>query len=378
MDGRGGEQGLHPAHPGQIGVEPARGDHGQAGEPGRQVGVALGAQAPALAVIDGPHRLLGLVDPVQGRVDRDQVAGLDQPLPVLEPLGDEAPVPCLLGQTRQIARDPRARLLRGPGGLEEGALAGRLIPHRDGEGGQDRGARLQEVPVEVSDQGVAPPAGPDLGEGPGREHAHGHVRPVRVVEDQARGRDGECPARGRALQMDGVPGRPAPRRPVQPAVMLSRHVGGRQLRGQGQQNVRLDPPGLGPGRGQGALQGPSEPPEGGLGRGSGRARQAGREEHPAVVQREGRSARVEGAPSGMDEQGPAPFGHSGLQAARQLPGLGPALGSRPRSGGSSSGRSAPPRDRAPRRRACPTARPGSPRRCPRRAAAPAGSRSSRR
>ncbi len=187
IDGRGGEQGLHPAHAGEIGVEPAGRDHGQTGEPGRQVGVTLGAQAPALAVIDGAHRLLGLVDGVQGRVDRDHVAGLDQPLAVLEPLGDEAPVLGLLGQARQVARDPRARLLRGPG----------------------------------------------------REHAHRHVRPVRVVEDQARGRDGQGPARGRALKMNGVPGRPAP--PPRPRRgCLPRPVG--TPRGRSRPPVRPGPP----------------------------------------------------------------------------------------------------------------------------------------
>ena len=279
------------------------------------MGVALGAQAPALAVVDGPHRLLGLVDRAEGRVDRDHVAGPHQPLAVLEPLGNETPVPGLLRQARQVASDPRARLLRRPGGLEEGALAVGLIAHHHGERGQDRSARLKEVPVEVAEQGVAAPAGPDLGEGARGEHPDRHVRPVRVVEDQARGRNGEGAARRCTLKMDRISWRPAPAGPVEPAVMLSLRVGGREFRYERQERIWIDPPRLGAGRGEGPFESPPEAPERSLGRRPRPARQTDRQEHPAVLERERRSARVERAPACMGEERPAPRRHPRLHSA---------------------------------------------------------------
>ena len=60
-------------------------------------------------------------------VDRDRVAGPDQPLAVLDPLGHRLPVARLLGQARQISGDPGARLLGGASGFEEGLLACRLV-----------------------------------------------------------------------------------------------------------------------------------------------------------------------------------------------------------------------------------------------------------
>ena len=102
---------------------PPAGTMGSEASPGRQLDVALGDRAPALAVMDGAHRLLGLVDGVERGVDRDRVAGPDQALAVLEALGDRLPVARLLGQAGQVAGDAGAGLLGRPGRLEEGALA---------------------------------------------------------------------------------------------------------------------------------------------------------------------------------------------------------------------------------------------------------------
>ena len=291
--------------------------------------VALGAQAPALAVVDGPHRLLGLVDGVQGRVDGDRVAGSDQPLAVLQPLGDEAPVPGLLRKAREVAGDARARLLRRPGGSQEGAFAVRGVAHHHGEGGQDRSTRLKEVPVEIADQGVAAPARPDFREGARREHPHRYVRPVRVVEDEPRGRDRKGAAGRGALKVERVPRRPAPAGPVEPSVVLSFRVRGRQLRNERKERVRIDPPGLGPGRGKRPFERPPKPSERRLGRGPRLAREAGGQEHPAVLERERRSAFVERPPAGMGEERPAPRRHPRLNAARVLPRLGPVPDRRP-------------------------------------------------
>ena len=144
---RGGEQRLHAAHAFEIGVEAAGRDHGEAGEPGGELDVALGVHPPALSVVDRAHRLLGLVERVQRCVDCRHVAGADQPLAVLDPLGDRLPVARLLGQAGEVARDPGAGLLGGTGGLQEGLLARRLVAADHGEAGQHRRAGLEEVAV---------------------------------------------------------------------------------------------------------------------------------------------------------------------------------------------------------------------------------------
>ena len=205
-------------------------DHGQAGEPARQVGVALSSQAPALAVVDGAHRLFGLVDRVERRVDTDGVTRPDQALAFLQPFGHEAPVPGLLREAGQVAGYPRARLLRRPGGLEEGALPVRRLAHHHGERGQYRGARLQEITVEIADQSVAPPAWPDLRICARGEYADAQVRPVGVVEDQPRRRHAHRTAGRRALQVNRVARRPAPLGTIKPAVVFSLRVGRREFR----------------------------------------------------------------------------------------------------------------------------------------------------
>ena len=217
VDRRRSEQRLHPAEAFEIGVETAGCRHRQAGEPGRQLDIAFGADAPALAVIDRAHRLLGLVDAIERRIDRGRVAGPDQPLAVLEALGDDAPVVRLLGQARQIAGDAGAGLLGGAGGFEERLLAVGGIAGADRERGQDRAARLQEIAVEIANQRVAAPARPDLGEGKRREHPDRHVGAVGIVEYQPGRRDRERASGDGALHVDRVARRPAPARAIAPA-----------------------------------------------------------------------------------------------------------------------------------------------------------------
>ena len=202
VDRGGRQQGLHPSHAGKIGVETAGRHHGQAGEPGRELHVALGVHPPALAVIDRAHRLLGLVDGLRRRVDRRHVAGAHQALAVLEPLGDRLPVSGLLGQARQVARKAGAGLLGRPGGFEEGALAvGGLAGHH-GERRQHRAAGLEEVAVKVADERVTAPARPHFGEGDRRQHPHRHV---------ARAGAGAGPVAGAAVGAPiGVVETPAP------------------------------------------------------------------------------------------------------------------------------------------------------------------------
>ena len=95
-------------------------------------------------------------------------------------------------------------LLGGAGGFEERLLARRLVAGDHGEAGQHRRAGLQEVAVEISDQRVAAPARPDLGEGDGREHPHRNVCFLRIVEGEAGGRHGERAAGRDTLFVDRI------------------------------------------------------------------------------------------------------------------------------------------------------------------------------
>ena len=300
--------------------------HGEAGKPGGELDVALGVHPPALAVIDRAHRLLGLVEAVERRVDRDRVAGPDQPLAVLEPLGHRLPVPRLLGQAGQIPCNAGAGLLRGARRLEERLLARRLVAGDHGEAGQHRAARLQEVAVEVADQRVAAPARPDLGEGDGREHAHRDVLAVRVVEGEPGRRDRERPAGRDALFVEGIARRPAPGRAARRPVALAVHVGCNQLGREREQRVRLHPARMGARRGKRSLQCPAERAERGLGRRSRTDGQAGHDEHPVVGKGEGRAARMELAPAAMREQRAPALSHPRHCApgagARRRPGIG--------------------------------------------------------
>ena len=244
VDGGRRQQRLHPAHAFEIGIEAAGGRHGEAGEPRGELHVALGVHPPALAVIDRAHRLLGLVEGVERGVDGGHVAGTDQLLAVLDPVGHRLPVARLLGETRKILGDAGAGLLGGAGGFQERLLARRLVAGDDGEAGQHGTARLEEVAVEVADQRVAAPARPDLGKGDGREHPDGDVPagravpagrvvlPFGVMEGQARGRHAERPARRDALLVQGIARRPAARRALGFAVADAGHVGGREFGGQ--------------------------------------------------------------------------------------------------------------------------------------------------
>ena len=328
VDRRRGQQRLHPAHAGEVGVEPAARHHRQAGKPGRELDIALGDHPPALAVIDRAHRLLGLVDGVQGRIDRDRVAGPDQAFAVLQPLGHDLPVARLLRQPGQIACQPGAGLLGRAGRFEERLLARRLVAGGQRQCREHRAAGLQEVAVEVADQRVAAPARPDLGEGNGREHPHGNVAgavitaastaavrgPGRspgpacssVVEHETRRRHGEhAPGRG-ALEMQRIARRPAPYRAGEAApihgVIGSGRIRRGQLGGERQQRIGAEPPGGRAGRGEGAFERPAEGAERGLRGRSGGAGQRRRDEHPVVGEREGRAAGVQLAPAGMGEK----------------------------------------------------------------------------
>ena len=177
--------------------------------------------------------------------------------------------------------------------------------------------------MEVADERVAAPARPDFREGPRRKHAHRNIRSVRVVEDQARRRDRERAARGPALKMDRIPWRPAAPGAVEFPVMLSSGVRSRELGCQRQERVRVDPPGFRSGRSESAFESTPKTPQRGLGRRPRPARQAARQEHPAVLERERRSARVERTPAGVREERPAPLRHPRLNAARAMPRLGP-------------------------------------------------------
>ena len=106
IDRRRGQQRLHPAHALEIGVEPAGGRHRQAGEPGRELDIALRVHPPTLAVIDRAHRLLGFVERIERRIDRDRVTGPDQLLAVLDPPGDALPVAGLLRQAGRYRAMP--------------------------------------------------------------------------------------------------------------------------------------------------------------------------------------------------------------------------------------------------------------------------------
>ena len=312
---RGGQQGLHPAHALEIGVEPAGRDHGQAGQPGGQLHVALGVHPPALAVIDRAHRLFGLVERIERRIDRRHVAGPNQLLAVLDALAHRLPVARLLGQAGQVAGDAGAGLLGRAGRLQERLLAGRHVTGYHGEAGQHRAARLQEVAVEVADQRVAAPTRPDLGEGDRREHPDGDVPTGRAVlavgmmECEAGGRHGERAAGCDALLVQRIARRPAPRGALGFAVAISGNVGRGEFRHEGQQRVGLQPPGTGPRRGQCPLQRPAERAERGLRGRAGTARQAGGDEHPVVREGEGRPARMQPAPAAGGKQVAAPRTH---------------------------------------------------------------------
>ena len=305
---------------------PPAGDHRQAGEPGRELHVALGVHPPALAVIDRAHRLLRLVEGVERGVDGDRVAGPDQPLAVLDPLGHRLPVARLLGQARQVSGEAGAGLLGRARGLEKGLLARRLVAGHHGEAGQHRRARLEEVAVEIADQRVAAPARPDLREGDGREHADGNVLAVRVVEGEACRRHGERAARRGALLVQRIARRPAPGRAFGLPVAISGDVGRGEFRRQRQEPVRLQPPRAGARRGERAFERPAERAERGLRRGARTAGEAGGDEHPVIRKREGRPAPVQPAPAAGGEQVAPLRAHPG-QCAPGIParlGPGPA------------------------------------------------------
>ena len=323
VDRRRGEERLQPPHPGEVGIEPARRHHGQAGEPGGELHVALGVHPPALAVIDRAHRLLGLVDGFDRRVDRRHVAGTDQPLPVAQPLGHRLPVARLLRKPRQVARDAGAGLLGRAGGLEERLLPIGLLAGHHRQAGEHRTARLEEVAVEVADERVAAPAGPDLGEGDGREHPHRHVVPVRMVEDEPGRRDREGAPGGRALLMQRVVRRPAPARALEPAVAISRHVGRDQLGREREQPVRVEAPRLRARGRERPFERAAKRPELGLRRRAGEPGERRADEGAVVGERVGRAARMERAPPGMAEH-PAPArAHRPERAARTSARLGP-------------------------------------------------------
>ena len=172
--------------------------------------IALGVHPPALAVIDRAHRLLGFVERIERRIDRDRVTGPDQLLAVLDPLRHRLPVARLLRQAGEVSGNAGSGLLGGAGGFEERLLARRLVAGDHGEAGQHRRAGLQEVAVEVADQRVAAPARPDLGEGDGGKDPHRDVRTFRrpgrsaVMEGEPARRDGERAAGRDTLFVEGI------------------------------------------------------------------------------------------------------------------------------------------------------------------------------
>ena len=329
------QQGLHPAHAFEIGVETAGRGHRQTGQPGGELHVALRVHPPALAVVDRAHRLLGLVERVQRGVDGGHVAGPDQLLAVLDPVGHRLPVARLLGQAGEILGDAGARLLGGAGGFQERLLARRLVAGGDGEAGEHRAARLQEVAVEVADQGVAAPARPDLGEGDGGEHANCDVVAVGVVEGEAGGMDRERPAGRDALFVQRIARRPAPRRAFGPAVAVSADIRRHQLGCEREKSIRLHPAGLRPGGRQRAFQCPAERAERGLrGRAGARrtrrsAREAGGDEHPVVGERERRSPAVQPPPAAGRQQVAATLAHPCERPAGLAARFGPGPARRP-------------------------------------------------
>ena len=369
------QQGLHPAHAFEVGVEAAGGRHRQAGQPGRELHVALRVHPPALAVVDRAHRLLGLVQGVERGIDGGHVAGPDQFLAVLDPVGDRLPVSGFLGQAGEIFGDPGAGLLGRAGALQERLLARRLVAGDDGEAGQHRAAGLQEVAVEVADQRVAAPARPDLGEGDGGEHAHCDVTgtavaaAVGMVEGEAGRMDRERASGRDALLVQGIARRPAARRAFGAAVAVSADVGVRELRRQREQRVGFETAGLCPGRRQRAFERAPERAERGLRGRTGTRREAGGDEHPVVREGEGRPAAVQPPPAAGPEEVAAARAHPGERPAGLAAGFRP----RPRRRAKPWARPVDDLDGAALGRgvgqACPPARPGSRRRSRRRAAA---------
>ena len=286
-------------------------------------------------MVDRADRLLGLVERIQRRVDRDQVRRADQLLAVLDALRDRLPVARLLGQAGQVPRDPGPRLLGRAGGLQEGPLAGGFVARGEDKRGQHRAAGLEEVAVEVADQDVAAPARPDVRVGDAGEDAHGHVLAFGIVEGEPRGGHGERAARRDALLVERITGRPAPERRPDAAVVGTPGVGCGELGRQGEQRIGLQPARLGPGRGERALERPAERAERGLRRRAGRAREAGGDEDPVVGERVGRAAGMEPAPAGRAQERAAALADPRLDAARsgtgRRPGVegGPEAGTRP-------------------------------------------------
>ena len=92
VDSRSTQKRLHSPHTREIRVEAACREHRQAREPGGELQKTLCRDSPALAVVDGAHRLLGLVDDIRAGVDRREVGRLQQPLAVFQAFGDEPPV----------------------------------------------------------------------------------------------------------------------------------------------------------------------------------------------------------------------------------------------------------------------------------------------
>ena len=178
--------------------------------------------------------------------------------------------------------------------------------------------------MEVSDQRVAAPARPDLGEGDRAQHPHRDVRSVRVVEHEPGRGHGERAAGRGALQVNGVARRPAPPRAVEP-VHVPGQVRRGQLRGERQEAVRVEPARGGAGRGERAFERPAESAERGLRSRSWRTRERAAHEHPVVRQREWRAARVQRTPAGMGQEPLPPLADRHLHrfgiAARRAPGI---------------------------------------------------------
>ena len=277
----------------------------------------LRRQPPALAVVDGPHRLFGLVNFFGPRIDRGEIARLDEALAVLEPLGDEPPVPGLFRQSGQVSGDAGAGLLGCARGFQKSFLSVGGVAGHDDEAGQDRAARLQEVAVKIPDQRVAAPSGPHLREGQRGEHAHRDVGAVGVVKREPLRRHGHRPARRGALVMQRIPRRPAPLRAQQRFVRcrpLFAHRRCDEFHRQRQQRVGLKPPRVRAGRGERAFERPSKRAQRGL-RGRPRiACQARGDEHPVVRAGERRTPRMQWAPARVAEQPLPALGHDRQQS----------------------------------------------------------------
>ena len=318
VDGGRTQQRLHSTHAGQVGVEAACREHRQAREPGRELQETLCRDSPALAVIDGAHRLFGLVDDVRAGINGREVGRLHQPLPVFQALGDEPPISRLFRQARQIAGDAGARLLRRSGRFQERFLSVGGIAGHDGQTGQHRAPRLQKLPVKIPDERIASPARPDVREGERGQHPHRHVFSVGVVKHERVRRHRKRPSGRSALGVKRIPGGPAPHGPqsLRRGISPCSHPGSDQFGSEREQCIGFHPPRVGAGRGERALECAPETPERGFRRRSREARQAHRDEHAVIRARERRTPRMQWAPPGVAEEPLAAFRDDRMQPSR--------------------------------------------------------------